>query len=165
MNLDNFYLQKIVISSGLGGRQKTEIQNISEHLKKLLKIQNKPKITTCKTDVALWKIRKGKTPMGVMVTLRKRDSLNFLKVLGDRCDWSKSKYHSSSLRVGINSHRTLNIEKYSHKDPEYGFNVTLNFGFKGKSSWKRRINPCTKKLPVVQEEVCRIILENCRKKL
>ena len=94
--------------------------------------------------------------MGLRVTIRKDKSL--LTLLSPRVDWTRARYDSSSLRVGIRSHRSLNLQKFNIRTPQYGFNITVVFGFKGSRVWHRRIDPCTRTKPMVPEQWCRRIL-------
>lgn len=156
-----YFLEKVVISCALGGRDKSQIEKIIDHSTTLLRLSRSPHLTTCKRQVAAWKTRKG-IPMGYRITLRKGEAAQVLRVLGPRVPWSESKYDHSSLRVGIPSHRMLNLERYNYRDPEYGFNVCVCFSFKGISSWRRRINPCRRSVPRVPEEECRRLFNDVK---
>ena len=156
LRMEDCRLEKLVISSGLGGLDRMEIQKIGSHLTQLLHLPHPLALTTCKNPVATWKTRKGQ-PMGLRGSIRKVGP-GVLRILTPRVDWTKARYDSSSLRLGVPSHRALNLEKFNFRTPEYGFTITLVFGFKGSRAWTRRINPCRTRKPLVPESWCRAIL-------
>lgn len=158
MRPEDCYLEKVILSCGLGGQDRTFIRDVSEHLAKILGLSSLPVTTFCKRPVARWKIRKG-TPMGLKLTMRGCKAHAILRVLLRRAPELSYDRRSSSFRGGFRSHRDLSLEKYDPSAPEYGFNVIAVIGFKGKRSWTRRIDSCRKPIKLVPEEHAKKVLQ------
>lgn len=153
-------LEKLVISIALGIHESLQAKKVSDHLVRLLSLQQTPKRTYCKNPVAKWKTRRG-TPMGLVVTLRKNQALRVTRLLQRHLDKGGLKYDegSSSLRGGVGSHRSLGLERYDYTAPQYGFNYTIALRKPGARSWNRRISPSSALRPKLTEQIARVAYE------
>lgn len=138
MSASQIYVEKIVLSLGLGNR-KDALRNIASHFKQLIDCGQELKITRAKKGIAKWAIRANEE-CGLMVTLRKAKCETLIKKLNATGVFENAKFSSNTLSVGVKNHRKLKLEKYNLRAPEYGFNIYIVFGFKGLRCYKRKFD-------------------------
>jgi len=130
-------IEKVVLNVGCGG----DLQKI-ERAKKLLEMLTgkKPTVTKSKKR-STFGIAKGK-PVGVKVTLRKKDAENFLKKVFEA---KKNTISSSQIddngnfSIGVAEYFELPGVKYNHEIGTLGFDVTVTLERPGYRVKKRKV--------------------------
>jgi len=137
-------IEKITINIGVG--------EAGERLKKAEKViesitSHKPVETLSKTTNKDWAIRK-RMPIGCKVTLRKKDSINFLKEALATRDNKIADYSfddEGNLSFGIPDHTLFKSQKYDPNIGIFGMDVCITMKKPGYRIKHRRITP--RKIP------------------
>jgi large subunit ribosomal protein L5 len=137
-------LEKVVLNFALGksGPELERARILAENL-----TNKKPVDSIAHESIRGFNIRKGE-PIGVHVTMRREDGVEFLK----KIFWAKDDKvlirnfdNNGNLAMSIKDHLTLPEVRYDPKIGVFGFGVTANLERKGFRIKRRRLR--TKKIP------------------
>jgi len=157
-------IDKVVLNVGCGG----DLEKI-ERAKKLLEyLTNKKPTITKSRKRSTFGIAKGK-PVGVKVTLRKKDAYEFLKKALSATNYTlkESQINDGNFSFGIKEYIEITGVKYRHDIGMLGLDVCVNLKRKGFRVKERRVkrskiggNHLIKK-----EEVIKFLKENFNVKI
>ena len=148
MSVVKNYLQKLILEINLGSHQAIHRKRVVEHITKLLDLKQSWVEVKCRNPVAKWGTRKNHI-LGVRITLRGAEAHRIVSLLKCGIIQKPPVRDNNLFQGGIRSHRVLGLQRYDYRAPEYGLNYKLCFGFLGMGAWTRRIQPCTKRMPLL----------------
>lgn len=152
-------IDKVVLNVGCGG----DLEKIERAKKMLEMLTGKKPVVTKSKKRSTFGIAKGK-PVGVKVTLRKKDAEEFLKKVFEA---KKNTIHSSQIdnsgnfSIGIAEYFELPGVKYSHEIGTLGFDVTVTLKRPGYRVKERKVKKSNigKKHKITKEDTIQWLKE------
>jgi len=145
-------IEKVVLNVGCGG----DLEKIERAKKMLEMLTGKKPVVTKSKKRSTFGIAKGK-PVGVKVTLRKRDAEEFLKRIFEAKKYTISSNQideQGNFSIGVAQYFELPGVKYNHEIGTLGFDVCVTLERPGYRVKKRKVKKANigKKHKITKEE-------------